>query len=98
MDHASQIGEWPVEERPRERLYHKGAAALSDAELLAIQLGTGIRGMSALDVAHALLTRFGALHELAGREVAEVAAVAVAAGAVAEVAEDGDKHSMRKNI
>ena len=67
-----RIAAWPAEERPRERLYHKGAAALSDAELLAIQLGTGIRGMSALDLARGLLTQFGTLQELAGREVAEV--------------------------
>jgi len=75
MEPASQIREWPAEERPRERLYHKGAAALSDGELLAIQLGTGIQGMSALDVAHALLAQFGSLQEVAGRDVAEVAAV-----------------------
>jgi DNA repair protein RadC len=75
MARELRISEWPAEERPRERLYHKGAAALSDAELLAIQLGTGIRGMSALDVAHGLLTQFGTLQELAGREVAEVAGV-----------------------
>src|SRR6266536_2902641 len=70
-----RIAEWPAEERPRERLYHKGAAALSDAELLAIQLGTGTRGIGALDVARGLLAQFGTLQELAGREVAEVAGV-----------------------
>jgi DNA repair protein RadC len=70
-----RIAEWPAEERPRERLYHKGPAALSDAELLAIQLGTGTRGISALDVARGLLSLFGTLQELAGREVAEVAGV-----------------------
>ena len=70
-----RIAEWPAEERPRERLYHKGAAALSDAELLAIQIGTGIRGMGVLEVARGLLARFGTLQELAGREVAEVAGV-----------------------
>src|SRR5881396_3189334 len=70
-----RIAEWPAEERPRERLYHKGAAALSDAELLAIQLGTGVPGLSVLEVARELLTQFGSLQELAGREVAEVAAV-----------------------
>ena len=75
MERELRIAEWPVDERPRERLYHKGAAALSDAELLAIQLGTGIRGMSALDVARGLLTQFGTLQELASREVAEVAGV-----------------------
>ena len=50
-----RIAEWSAEERPRERLYHKGPAALSDAELLAIQLGTGTRGISALDVARGLV-------------------------------------------
>src|SRR5262249_35773660 len=75
MDGASQIRDWPTDERPRERLYHKGAAALSDAELLAIQLGTGVPGTSALEVAHGLLAEFGGLQELAAREVAAVAAV-----------------------
>src|SRR6266705_1336148 len=75
-----RIAEWPAEERPRERLYHKGAAALSDAELLAIQLGTGTRGISALDVAHGLLTLFGTLQELAGvRGVGRAKAVRLAA-------------------
>src|SRR5262249_25889157 len=75
MDGASQIRDWPTDERPRERLYHKGAAALSDAELLAIQLGTGMPGLSALDVAHGLLAEFGGLRELAGRGVAAVRGV-----------------------
>lgn len=75
MAGGGRIAEWPVEERPRERLYHKGAAALSDAELLAIQLGTGVRGASALDVAHEVLSQFGTLQDLAAREVAEVAGV-----------------------
>ncbi len=75
MGSDRRIAEWPAEERPRERLYHKGAAALSDAELVAIQLGTGVRGLSALDVAHGLVAQFGSLQELAGREVAEIAGV-----------------------
>ena len=75
MGTSAREREWAAEERPRERLYHKGAAALSDAELLAIQLGTGVPGRSVLEVARELLTQFGSLQELAGREVAEVAAV-----------------------
>ena len=75
MDGALQIREWPVEDRPRERLYHKGAEALADAELLAILLGTGVRGRSAMDVARDLLAQFGSLPGLAGRGVAELAAV-----------------------
>ena len=48
MDAAgSGSRQWPAEDRPRERLYHKGAEALADAELLAIQLGTGIAGAAA---------------------------------------------------
>lgn len=52
------IRDWPVAERPRERLLQKGAAALSDAELLAIFLRVGIRGKSAIDLARDLLDQF----------------------------------------
>lgn len=52
------IRDWPVAERPRERLLQKGAAALSDAELLAIFLRVGIRGKSAVDLACELLEQF----------------------------------------
>ena len=60
------ISDWPEHERPRERLLQHGAARLSDAELLAIFLRTGIAGKSALDLARALLARFeGSLRRLA---------------------------------
>lgn len=52
------ITDWPDDERPRERLIAQGAAALSDAELLAIFLRVGVRGMSAVDLARALLAHF----------------------------------------
>lgn len=55
------ITDWPVEERPRERLLNQGAAALSDAELLAIFLRVGVRGKSAVDLARELITHFGSL-------------------------------------
>ncbi|HYM48347.1 MAG TPA: UPF0758 domain-containing protein, partial [Burkholderiaceae bacterium] len=45
------IKEWPVDERPREKLLARGPEALSDAELLAIFLRTGVRGKTAVDVA-----------------------------------------------
>jgi DNA repair protein RadC len=70
---ASQIREWPEEDRPRERLYHKGAEALADAELLAIQIGTGAPGLSAVDVARDMLARYGSLSALAGLGVGELA-------------------------
>ena len=59
-----RIADWPAGERPRERLLDKGAAALSDAELVAIFLRTGVRGKSAVDLARELLSRFGSLSAL----------------------------------
>ena len=55
---------WPVEERPREKLLSRGAASLSEAELLAILLQTGTAGRSALDVARGLLEEFRTLRGL----------------------------------
>ena len=55
------ITDWPVQERPRERLLALGAASLADAELLAILLRTGIKGKSAVDLARQLLGRFGSV-------------------------------------
>ena len=58
------IKHWPEGERPREKLSALGAAALSDAELLAILLRTGSKGMSAVDLARYLLNEFGSLGRL----------------------------------
>ena len=58
------IRDWPEGERPREKLLQRGAAALSDAELLAIFLRTGVKGTSAVDLARELLARFGGLQGL----------------------------------
>lgn len=58
------ITDWPVGERPREKLLERGAAALSDAELLAIFLRTGVVGKSAVDLARELLVHFGGLTRL----------------------------------
>ncbi|KUJ83925.1 JAB domain-containing protein [Microbulbifer flavimaris] len=64
------ITDWPAAERPREKLLQRGASALSDAELLAIFLRTGLPGLSAVDLARQLLADFGGLRPLleAGRE------------------------------
>ncbi|MFZ2235881.1 MAG: DNA repair protein RadC [Dokdonella sp.] len=51
------IRDWPDGERPREKLVARGAGALSDAELLAIFLGSGRRGMDAVQLGRALLTQ-----------------------------------------
>ena len=58
------ITDWPEDERPRERLLARGAAALSDAELLAIFLRVGMRGKSAVDLARELIGHFGSLNRL----------------------------------
>lgn len=63
---ALTIREWPETERPREKLLARGANALSDAELLALLLGSGIPGCSAVAMARSLLKDFGGLRELLG--------------------------------
>ena len=55
---------WPINERPRERLLEYGAGALSDAELLAIFLRTGVRGRNVVELARDLLSEFGSLRQI----------------------------------
>lgn len=55
------IKQWPVGEQPREKLMRKGAQALSDAELLAIFLRTGVKGRSAVDLGRDMVGHFGDL-------------------------------------
>lgn len=54
----------PIAERPRERLAARGAAALTDAELVAVILGTGVRGATALELARAALVHHGGVSGL----------------------------------
>lgn len=58
------ITSWPLAERPRERLLQQGAQTLSDAELLAVFLRTGVKGKTAVDLARDLLQQFGSLRGL----------------------------------
>lgn len=58
------ITDWPQHQRPREKLLSKGSQSLSDAELLAIFLRTGMRGKSAVDLAQELLQGFQGLRQL----------------------------------
>ena len=58
------IKDWPADDRPREKLLQRGAGALSDAELLAIFLRTGVSGHSAVSLARQLLNEFGSLRQL----------------------------------
>lgn len=61
-----QLKHWPSEERPREKLILIGSAQLSDAELLAIFLRSGIRGINAVELSRQLLAHFGNLRALLG--------------------------------
>ena len=58
------IKEWPDDQQPRTKLLQQGATSLTDAELLAIFLHTGVKGQSAVDLAQDLLQRFGSLRNL----------------------------------
>jgi DNA repair protein RadC len=64
------IRDWPAAERPREKLLEQGSGSLSDAELLAIFLRTGVAGKSAVDVARHLLGQFGSLRALLDADLA----------------------------
>lgn len=66
------IRHWPETERPREKLLQRGPGALSDAELLAVFLRTGVTGKSAVDLARDLLTACGGLRPLLEAERAEL--------------------------
>jgi DNA repair protein RadC len=69
------ISDWPSHERPRERLISEGAAALSDAELLAIFLRVGVKGKSAVELARDMLVHFGSLHALFGASLTDFSKV-----------------------
>ena len=68
------ISDWPLALRPRERLINLGAQALSDAELLAIFLRTGLPGCSAIELAQRLLLHFGSLGKLCSAAIQDFCA------------------------
>ena len=72
---------WPASGHPRQRLALHGPASLSDAELVALVLRTGVAGRPAVTVAHELLVRFGRISRLLTAPVPDVAAVAGVGGA-----------------
>jgi DNA repair protein RadC len=67
------IRDWPEDERPREKLLAGGGASLSDAELLALFIGCGPRGQSAVDLGRQLLAEAGGLRPLLDRAAPELA-------------------------
>ncbi len=70
------IKSWPSAERPVEKLIAQGPCALSDAELIAVLLGTGVSGASAVDLARKILERFGGLTALFAADRSELVTVA----------------------
>ena len=70
-----KIREMPPDERPREKLLGRGAAALTDPELLAILLRTGVPGANAVEVARQLLERYGSLSGLSRCTIKEIASI-----------------------
>ncbi len=100
------ITDWPEHERPRERLLEHGASALTDAELLAIFLRTGVSGKSALDLARDLMIRFdGSLRRLVDADFGELSgtsgigkAKATQLMAVIELARRGLAEEMRQGV
>ncbi len=69
------ITDWPEGDRPREKLLQRGASSLSDAELLAIFLRTGVTGLSAVDLARTLLQRYGNLTALFASDLQQFSAI-----------------------
>jgi len=68
-----KITEWALEDRPRERLWNKGPSSLSDAELIAILIGSGTKNKSAVELAHELLAMTG--NSLSGLGMMSVAGI-----------------------
>jgi DNA repair protein RadC len=69
---APRIHDMPQDERPREKLAKLGAAALDNAELMALFLSTGTRGRSAIEIGRDLIRKYGSLGALGGLPVAEL--------------------------
>lgn len=95
------ITDWPLQERPRERLIALGPRALADAELLAILLRTGMKGKSAVDVARALLARFGsvgALLDAGAEDLAAVPGLGAAKSAQLQAALELSRRALREEL
>jgi DNA repair protein RadC len=63
------IKSWPRDDRPREKLLKKGAQALSNSELLAILLRTGVEGNSAIDLARQIIEKFGSFRNMSHTDI-----------------------------
>jgi DNA repair protein RadC len=68
---SAGIKSWPQDDRPREKLLKRGAGALSNSELLAILLRTGVAGASAIDLARRMLDKFGTFRNMSHSDIRE---------------------------
>ena len=75
MGENLRLKDQPASERPRERLAAKGAEALTHAELVAILLRTGLKGVNVVEVGRQLLAKFGTLNALAGASLADLRSI-----------------------
>ncbi len=75
MSQGMRLKDQPASERPRERLVAHGAEVLSNAELIAILLRTGLQGANAVEVGRQLIQKFGSLQSLALASVDDLRAV-----------------------
>jgi DNA repair protein RadC len=92
------ISDWPLAERPRERLLAKGAQTLSDAELLAVVLRTGVRGKSAIELGRELLARFKGIAGLLAADLSAVKGLGPAKRAQFEAAVELARRSIEERL
>ncbi|MCW5606339.1 MAG: DNA repair protein RadC [Burkholderiales bacterium] len=95
------ITDWPADDRPREKLLSKGPESLSDAELIAIFLRTGVKGRSAVDLAREALSRCGSLSALCGagvRQLCEVPGLGKAKYAQLQAVLEMARRTLREKI
>ena len=72
LEQRVRIKDLPADQRPREKLIKEGAESLSDSELLAILIGSGTKGKSAIDLANDVLSKYHSFRGLAGRTIEEI--------------------------
>lgn len=92
------ISDWPLGERPRERLLAKGAGTLSDAELLAVILRTGLPGKSAVEFGRELLTRFKGIAGLFSADLSGVKGLGPAKRAQFEATMELARRSLKDDL
>ena len=92
------ISDWPLAERPRERLLAQGAGSLSDAELLAVILRTGLPGKSAVEFGRELLERFKGIAGLFASDLRNVKGLGPAKRAQFEAAMELARRSLKEDL